>query len=119
MAKSNRLIPRDPSAHPRAHWPDYKSSVVRSPRNAPLSLDSTVTEETGPVFGHDILGEYDNDLIQNFTQGGALAVGERIRVHGRVTDQNGKAVPNALIEIWQARRTWTATACARPLSRWA
>lgn len=102
MPKSSRLIPRDPMAHPRAHWPDYKTSVVRSPRNALLSLETTVTEETGPVFGHGILGDYDNDLIQNFTQGAALAIGERIRVHGRVMDETGRAVPNALIEIWQA-----------------
>ena len=97
-----RLIPRDRSAHPDAYWPDYKTSVVRAPRNALLSLESTVTEETGPVFGHDILGGLDNNLILNFTQGDAPAIGERIRVHGRVTDENGRAVPGTLAEIWQA-----------------
>lgn len=102
MPKASTLNPRDPSAHPRAYWPDYKTSVVRSPHNALLSLEATPTEETGPVFGHNILGKYDNDLIQNFTQGTAMAVGERIRVHGRVRDENGRALPDALIEVWQA-----------------
>ena len=102
MAKTRRLIPRDMSAHPRAYWPDYKTSVPRSPRNALLSLDPTVTEETGPVFGHDLLGEYDNNLILNFNQGAAPAVGERIRVHGRVMDEMGRPVPGALVEVWQA-----------------
>ena len=102
MAESHRLSPRKRSSHPSAYWPDYKSSIKRSPRNALLSLESTVTEETGPVFGHDTLGEYDNDLIQNFTQGKSSAVGERIRVHGRVTDEDGRAVTNTLVEIWQA-----------------
>ena len=102
MTKASTLNPRDLSAHPRPYWPDYKTSVTRSPRFALLSLDPTVTEETGPVFGHDILGPYDNNLILNFNQGEAPAVGERIRIHGRVTDENSRPIAGALIEIWQA-----------------
>ncbi len=102
MSRASRLVPRDRGAHPVAHWPDYKTSVMRSPRHAPLSLDPTVTEETGPAFGHDMLGPHDNNLILNYTQGKAPAIGERIRVHGRVVDQDGRAVPNALVEVWQA-----------------
>ena len=84
MTKASHLIPRDMSAHPRAYWPDYKTSVARSPRNALLSMEATITEETGPVFGHDLLGDYDNNLILNFNQGKAPAVGERVRVYGRI-----------------------------------
>jgi protocatechuate 3,4-dioxygenase beta subunit len=65
-------------------------------------MDSTVSEETGPVFGHSLIGPLDNNLILNYTRGGAPAVGERILVHGRVLDENARAVPNALVEIWQA-----------------
>ncbi len=96
------LIPRNRAAHPPAYDVDYKTSVPRSPRWPLLSMDATVTEETGPTFSHSILGKYDNNLIVNYTQGEHLAVGERIRVHGRVLDENGRAVPNALVEIWQA-----------------
>ena len=99
---SGTLIPRDRTAHPESFDPGYKTSIVRSPRNALLSLDATVTENTGPTFGHDLIGPLDNNLILNFTKGKAPAVGERIRMHGRVIDETGRAVPNTLVEIWQA-----------------
>ena len=96
------LVPRNRAAHPAAYDPDYKTSVVRSPNLPLLSLDSTRTEETGPVFGHNLLGPLDNNLILNFTKGAAPAVGERIRVHGRVMDEFGRPVTGTLVEIWQA-----------------
>ena len=96
------LIPRDRSAHPVPYDPDYKTSVPRSPRWALLSLPSTATEETGPVFGHGIIGAYDNNLVENFTQGQGHAIGERILVHGRVMDQGGRPQPGVLVELWQA-----------------
>jgi protocatechuate 3,4-dioxygenase beta subunit len=67
-----------------------------------VSADSTLTEETGPVFGHHLLGELDSNLILNFTKGESPAVGERILVHGRVLDEMGRPVPHTLVEIWQA-----------------
>ncbi len=96
------LIPRDRTAHPVAFDPDYKTSVTRSPSLPLLSMPSTLTEETGPVFGHGLLGKLDNNLILNFTQGAAPALGERVRVHGKVVDENAQPIPGALIEIWQA-----------------
>jgi len=96
------LIPRDRAAHPVAYDPDYKTSVPRSPRWALLSLPSTATEETGPVFGHGIIGRHDNNLVENFTHGAGQAIGERILVHGRLIDQFGRPQPGCLIEMWQA-----------------
>ncbi|MBV0912705.1 protocatechuate 3,4-dioxygenase subunit beta [Anianabacter salinae] len=96
------LIPRNRAAHPPAYDVDYKTAVPRSPRWPLLSMESTISEETGPTFGHGILGKHDNNLIVNYTQGEGLAVGERIRVHGRVLDENARPVPNTLVEIWQA-----------------
>ena len=93
---------RDRSWHPKAYTPDYKTSVTRSPQKALLSLENTVSEITGPVFGHDILGEGDNDLIHNFAKPGESALGERIIVHGRVLDERGRGVPGILMEFWQA-----------------
>ncbi|WP_419911574.1 protocatechuate 3,4-dioxygenase subunit beta [Hoeflea sp.] len=93
---------RDRSWHPKAFTPDYKTSVARSPQKALLSLENTVSEITGPVFGHDILGERDNDLIHNFAKPGESAIGERIIVHGRVLDERGRGVPGVLLEFWQA-----------------
>ena len=102
MTDTAPLMPRRREVHPVPYDPDYKTSVVRSPKQALLSLESTITEETGPVFGHNILGPLDNNLIYNFTQGAEPAVGERIRVHGRVLDESGRPVLNTLVEVWQA-----------------
>lgn len=102
MTDRGRLIPRNRDDHPAAYDPGYKTSVTRSPNFPLLSLESTATEETGPVFGHSLIGKLDNNLILNFSQGEAPAIGERIRVHGRVMDQNGRPVPYTLVEVWSA-----------------
>ncbi|MCB1339950.1 MAG: protocatechuate 3,4-dioxygenase subunit beta [Pseudooceanicola sp.] len=94
------LMPRNRANHPVAYAPGYKSSVPRSPRLALIAGSPTATEQTGPVFGHELIGKLDNNLILNFT--GEPAIGERIIVHGRVMDETGRGVPNALVEVWQA-----------------
>ena len=99
---TGRLIPRDRGIHPVPYDPDYKTSVSRSPTLPLLSMESTVTEETGPRFGHGLIGALDNNLILNWTKGKAPAIGERILVHGRVVDENNRPVPQTLVEIWQA-----------------
>ncbi len=92
---------RDRTWHPPAFSPGYKTTVLRSPRNALLSLDNTISEITGPVFGHDMIGELDDDLIRNFAKDGD-PIGQRIVVHGRVLDEDGRGVAGALVEVWQA-----------------
>ncbi len=92
---------RDHAWHPPALTPAYKTSITRSPSHPLLSLPQTLSEITGPTFGHSDLGPLDHDLILNYAHGGD-PIGERIIVHGRVTDGNGHPVPNALVEIWQA-----------------
>jgi protocatechuate 3,4-dioxygenase beta subunit len=93
---------RDRNWHPPAFAPGYKTSVLRSPQKALLSLDGTISEIAGPVFGHSMLGELDNDLIHNFAKPGESAIGERIVVHGRVLDERGRPVAGTLVEFWQA-----------------
>ena len=92
---------RDHAWHPPALTPAYKTSITRSPSHPLLSLPQTLSEITGPTFEHSDLGPLDHDLILNYAHGGD-PIGERIIVHGRVTDGNGHPVPNALVEIWQA-----------------
>lgn len=93
---------RDREWHPAAYTPWYRTTVLRSPQKALLSLDNTISEITGPVFGHGMLGPLDNDLIHNFAKPGESAIGPRIIVHGRVLDERGRGVPGALLEFWQA-----------------
>ncbi|NEH46097.1 protocatechuate 3,4-dioxygenase subunit beta [Rhizobium leguminosarum] len=93
---------RDRAWHSPALTPGYKTSVLRAPQRALLSLDGTISETTGPVFGHSMIGELDNDLILNYAQPGESAIGERIIVHGRVLDERARPVAGALVEFWQA-----------------
>lgn len=102
MHKDGAFFPRDAKAHPRALTPDYKSSILRSPRKARIAFDNSLSEVTGPVFGHDLIGPLDNDLILNFAQPGESAIGERILVHGNLLDETGSPVRGALLEFWQA-----------------
>ena len=90
---------RDRRMHPPALTPDYKTTVMRSPRLPLLSVENSLSEISGPTFSHAALGPRDNDLILNHT--GEAAIGERTIVHGRVLDENGRPVPNALLEVWQ------------------
>jgi protocatechuate 3,4-dioxygenase beta subunit len=100
-APHDEYLMRDPGAHPPAFAPGYKTSVLRSPRNALISIPQTLSEVTGPAFSRAELGPLDHDLIHNYAKAG-LPVGERIVVHGFVRDQLGRPVPHALVEVWQA-----------------
>ena len=97
-----RYLARDRHWHPPALTPAYASSVARSPRAPLLSLPTTLSEATGPVFGHETIGALDADLILNHAASGQSAVGPRLLVHGRVLDEHGRGVPDALLEVWQA-----------------
>ncbi|MEM1297637.1 MAG: protocatechuate 3,4-dioxygenase subunit beta [Pseudomonadota bacterium] len=96
------FFPRDRGWQPAALTPQYKSSVARSPSRALLSMPQTLSEATAPVFGHNIIGPLDNDLIHNYAAEGESAIGPRIVVYGRVLDETGRGVPNTLLEFWQA-----------------
>ena len=93
---------RDRAWHPPGLAPAYKSSVLRSPQQNLLSMDATISEITGPRFGHEVIGEFDNNMIINYPGEGGEALGERLLVHGRILDENGKGVPECLLEFWQA-----------------
>ncbi|MGJ7507441.1 protocatechuate 3,4-dioxygenase subunit beta [Variovorax sp. GT1P44] len=97
----DEFMMRDTTSHPAAYAPAYKTSVLRSPRNALISLQQSLSEVTAPVFRSEELGPRDNDLIMNAAKDG-MPVGERIVVHGFVRDQYERPVANALVEVWQA-----------------
>lgn len=96
------FAPRDYASHPKPDYPDYRSTILRHPKQALVVLPQTLADTTGPALGHMPLGEYDHDLIVNFSPNGESAIGERITVQGQLLDENAKPVPNALIEVWQA-----------------
>lgn len=100
--KPAEFYQRDREWHPPAKVENYKTSVTRSPQYALISLQNSVSEITGPVFGHNDVDPLDHDLLHNYAQDGHSAIGERIILHGRVLDENARPVPNTLVEIWQA-----------------
>ena len=79
--------------------PDYVATRTRSPKRPLLLLPHTLSEVTGPVYGHDRIGELDHDLTR---QHDGEPIGERIILHGRVLDGDGRPVRGTLVEIWQA-----------------
>jgi protocatechuate 3,4-dioxygenase beta subunit len=80
-------------------WPDYRSTLKRAPDRPLIPLQPTLTELTGPVYGHDRVGELDSDLTR---QHDGEPLGERITVSGRVLDGEERPVRNTLVEVWQA-----------------
>lgn len=102
MTQPGEFYQRDRSIQPPAFTPDYKTSVARSPRYSMISLQNSVSEITGPRFGHNDIDAGDNDLLTNYAKAGESPIGERIILHGRVLDENARPIPNTLVEIWQA-----------------
>jgi protocatechuate 3,4-dioxygenase, beta subunit len=88
-----------PSLDPPYLHPDYTSTVLRSPGKALVVPPPGLTELTGPVFGPGDVRETDADLT---VHGDGAPIGERIVVHGRVTDEHGRPVRHSLVELWQA-----------------
>jgi protocatechuate 3,4-dioxygenase, beta subunit len=80
-------------------YPDYRSTVLRSPSRRLLTLPEELHSLRAPVFGEDAVGEADADLT---VHGSGEPLGERIVVHGRVLDEDGRPVRNTLVEVWQA-----------------
>jgi protocatechuate 3,4-dioxygenase, beta subunit len=79
--------------------PAYVSTTRRAPTQPPIPIPHTLSELTGPLYGHDPIAATDNDLTR---QHAGDPLGERIVVTGRVMDEDGRPLPNALIELWQA-----------------
>jgi protocatechuate 3,4-dioxygenase, beta subunit len=93
--------PRDWKSHPPYRFEGYASSMKRAPLKRLVPIKQTLSEITGPLFGHEAVQPGDDDLTRNAGNGGE-AIGERLIIVGRVLDEDERPVPNTLIEIWQA-----------------
>ncbi len=61
-----------------------------------MSLHATTSQTVGPYFSIGLTRLRKADLV------GSGVSGEKISISGRVIDGNGKPVPDAMLEIWQA-----------------
>jgi protocatechuate 3,4-dioxygenase beta subunit len=85
-----------PGTQPEYLHPPYESSRLRAPTRPLVLLPHTLSEITGPLFGHESVRPGDDDLTRQ------RPIGERIVVSGRVLDEDDKPVRGALVEVWQA-----------------
>src|SRR6478609_6025560 len=84
---------------PEYLYPPYKSTAKRAPTQPLVMPPQTISEVTGPLFEHADVKPEEADLT---AQHAAAPIGERILVSGRVLDESGRPVSDALVEIWQA-----------------
>jgi protocatechuate 3,4-dioxygenase beta subunit len=89
----------DMALDPPYLFPDYASTVLRSPGKALVMPPPGYVESTGPVFGSGDVRSADADLTLH---GVGEPIGERMIVHGRVTDTLGRPLAGTLLELWQA-----------------
>ncbi|HEU4902074.1 MAG TPA: protocatechuate 3,4-dioxygenase subunit beta [Flavisolibacter sp.] len=82
-------------------YPDYKSTILRSPTKPLIPVAAHLKDVTLPAFGDSCIGKWDNDLTKNARKNGE-PIGERIKVSGKVMDEDGRPLRNVLVEIWQA-----------------
>jgi len=80
-------------------YPGYRSTQWRAPTRPLVTLPEELHRLDGPVFGNSALEPSDADLTR---QHAGEPLGERIVVHGRVLDEEGRPLCGALVEIWQA-----------------
>jgi len=90
---------RPAGEHPPNDWPAYRSTALRHPQYPLVVIPQTLSEITGPVYGYGRIGPWEHDLTH---QHAGEPLGERIVVEGRVLDEDGRPVPETLVEIWQA-----------------
>jgi protocatechuate 3,4-dioxygenase beta subunit len=87
------------SVDPPLLYPDYRSTQTRAPKRPPIPRPEDFRDLESPVYGHERIGELDHDLTR---QHSGEPLGERIVVTGRLLEEDGRPVRNALVEIWQA-----------------
>lgn len=94
-----RAYRRYEGTDPELLTPEYESTRLRAPLRPLTIIPQTLTELTGPAFGHGKFGPLDHDLTKQHAR---EPLGERIILHGRILDADARPVPDTLVEIWQA-----------------
>lgn len=97
---------------PRSYdpWPDgvqpsvpiegYTNTWTHTPSQRQFQRPVTRTEATGPADLWRKLQCGDSNLAQTST--GKFAQGALMQVSGHVLDEDGRPIPNAIVELWQA-----------------
>jgi protocatechuate 3,4-dioxygenase beta subunit len=92
------MTTNDAGSQPPLLYTPYGSTIRRAPSKPLIRLPENFVDLAAPVYGYLPIGETDNDLTR---QHAGEPLGERIVVSGQVLDEDGRAVANTLLEIWQ------------------
>ncbi len=90
--------PEEIGSQPPLRYPPYKSNLWRAPSQALVTIPERLRDLAVPVYGYLPIVDTDHDLTR---QHPGEPLGERIIVAGRVLDEDGRPVPNTLVELWQ------------------
>ena len=102
MADPAPYAPEEQGAQPPSLFPAFRASVAKTPTQPLVRIPQTLTETTGPsgeAYWERLMGPAAADLTK---QHKGQPLGERIIVSGRVLDENGRPVPNTVVEMVQA-----------------
>ena len=92
-----RYDPYSEATQPSLHTKAYFRTTLTAPKEPLVKFPKTATETSGPMFGASDLTNAGVDLSCDEKAMGSLMV-----VAGQVLDEDGRPVPNAMLEIWQA-----------------
>jgi protocatechuate 3,4-dioxygenase, beta subunit len=96
-ATAPAYLPHPPGSQPPYAVASYGSTARRAPHQPLVAVDPAL-ERTGPAFSPD----HHPAAADLSRVGGREALGERIIVAGRVTDEADRPVAHTMIELWQA-----------------
>ena len=80
-------------------YPGYRSTILRSPKEPLVELPPGALDVPGPLVPRGFVRDKDNDLT---VQGKSAPLGEKMILVGRLVDESGRPIRDALVEIWQA-----------------
>lgn len=86
-------------SQPALLYPPYLSTRDRAPARPMIRVPDTLSDLNVPVYGWWDVGDADRDLTR---QHPGEPQGQRIIVAGRLLDEDGRPIPGALLELWQA-----------------
>jgi len=101
IGKMAEYLPFDDTTQLARKIDKYPLSFTRNPSAPLIERPLTLSERTGPTGLARRLNAGHLDLSR-VAPGGPQAVGQLICVFGRVTDEDGSPLVNAVVEVWQA-----------------
>ncbi|MBC7895118.1 MAG: protocatechuate 3,4-dioxygenase subunit beta [Cytophagaceae bacterium] len=95
------IVRGDAAVFPPYLYDAYRATILRAPLLPMVEVPLSIVDRQGPGAAWFPVQPIDADLTRNAGMGGE-ALGQRIILTGRLLDADGRPVPDALVEVWQA-----------------